>query len=441
MAERWNIKYFAPTFLPAFEFMGNKRIASVADMKGVKMRIAGLNAKALQAFGAVPTMVTAPEGYEALQRGTIDSFGFPYSFAFGAYKLHEVSKFATEGMAMSGFLCFQGVSLTAWNKLPDNLKAKLPEAQELASAALLKAFKADDEKWIPLFKQKLEVVQFPPRSAPSSSPPPADLGGLGQGAGGGGPARPGDPELRQSGSRQVHALSRPGGPVYELAILAIVVVALMAVTTFVAGLVGRALRVVEYVLLIGSILVILFVMFFVGAEVLMRYAFDTPIPGHLELSELMAPIIVFLALSYTQATHGHVGMDLVLDSLPPGGRRYARDGDAAHQHLHLRGAGLLQLQERLSALALRRRHHVAALFQDLAVGGGHPARLRADLDPDVHPVSPPLRPRPLPRQRTGSRRLPCGRIGAARTITPHALVERTARRGSGQYRHACRSLR
>ena len=161
MAERWNIKYFAPTFLPAFEFMGNKRIASVADMKGVKMRIAGLNARALQSFGAVATMVTAPEGYQALERGTIDSFGFPYTFAFGAYKLHEVSKFATEGMAMSGFLCFQGVSLTAWNKLPDNLKAKLPEAQKLASAALLKAYKADDEKWLPIFKQKLEVVQFP----------------------------------------------------------------------------------------------------------------------------------------------------------------------------------------------------------------------------------------------------------------------------------------
>ena len=45
-------------------------------------------------------------------------------------------------------------------------------------------------------------------------------------------------------------------------------------------------------------------MFFVGAEVLMRYAFDKPIPGHLEGSELLGPIIVFLALSYTQATHG-----------------------------------------------------------------------------------------------------------------------------------------
>jgi TRAP-type C4-dicarboxylate transport system substrate-binding protein len=162
MADRWNIKYFAPTFLPAYEFMGNKRIASVDDMKGVKMRISGLNAQALQNFGAVPTMVTAPEGYQALERGTIDSFGFPYSYTFGAYKLYEVAKYVTEGMAMSGFMCFQGVSLTAWNKLPDNLKAKLPQAQELASDALFKAYAEADQKWIPIFKEKLEVTPFPP---------------------------------------------------------------------------------------------------------------------------------------------------------------------------------------------------------------------------------------------------------------------------------------
>lgn len=110
---------------------------------------------------------------------------------------------------------------------------------------------------------------------------------------------------------------------YELAVLAAVVAAVMAVTTVAANLIGRALRVAEYVLLCGSILVILFVMFFVGAEVMMRYVFDAPIPGHLEGSELLMPIIVFLALSYTQSTHGHVGMDLLLEALSPKVRRYA----------------------------------------------------------------------------------------------------------------------
>jgi TRAP-type mannitol/chloroaromatic compound transport system substrate-binding protein len=142
--------------------MGNKRIATATDMKGVKMRISGLNARALQVFGAVPTMVTAPEGYTALERGTIDSFGFPYTYSFGAYKLYEVSKYVTDGMAMGGFGCFQGVSLKAWDKLPEALKAKHDKALEIATTVMTKAYRDDDAKWLPIFKQRLEITPFPP---------------------------------------------------------------------------------------------------------------------------------------------------------------------------------------------------------------------------------------------------------------------------------------
>lgn len=113
---------------------------------------------------------------------------------------------------------------------------------------------------------------------------------------------------------------------HELAILAAAVVVMMVVTTAAASAVSRALWLLEYLLLAGSVLVTLFVMGFVGAEVVMRYAFNAPIPGHLEGSELLMPLIVFLALSYTQATHGHVGMDLVLNALPARTRRVATMG-------------------------------------------------------------------------------------------------------------------
>jgi TRAP-type C4-dicarboxylate transport system substrate-binding protein len=63
---------------------------------------------------------------------------------------------------MSGFMCFQGVSLKAWNKLPDDLKGKLQQAQEAARDALFKAYEEADKKWIPIFKEKLEVTPFPP---------------------------------------------------------------------------------------------------------------------------------------------------------------------------------------------------------------------------------------------------------------------------------------
>jgi len=164
LADRWNMKFFGPSFLPGYEFMGNTRIETVEDLKGVKMRISGLNAQALMAFGAVPTMVTAPEGYNALDRGTIDSFGFPYSYAFGSYKLYEVSKYVTEGLAMGGFMCFQGVNIDAWNDTPQAVRDALPAAQANAITAMIKAYRAADEKWIPIFHEKLEVVQISPET-------------------------------------------------------------------------------------------------------------------------------------------------------------------------------------------------------------------------------------------------------------------------------------
>jgi TRAP-type transport system small permease protein len=114
--------------------------------------------------------------------------------------------------------------------------------------------------------------------------------------------------------------------VYELGILLLVVVVAMLVTTAAIAVVGPAVRILEYVLLCASVVTILGVTFFVGAEVVMRYLFNAPIPGHLEGSELLLPMIVFLALSYTQATHGHIGMDLVLDALAPAARRHATMG-------------------------------------------------------------------------------------------------------------------
>jgi TRAP-type C4-dicarboxylate transport system permease small subunit len=45
--------------------------------------------------------------------------------------------------------------------------------------------------------------------------------------------------------------------------------------------------------------------------------FNRPIPGHLELSELLMPPTIYLAISYTQATGGHVRMTLLIDLLNP----------------------------------------------------------------------------------------------------------------------------
>jgi TRAP-type C4-dicarboxylate transport system permease small subunit len=91
---------------------------------------------------------------------------------------------------------------------------------------------------------------------------------------------------------------------HELAILAIVVVAIMAATTTVADEAGRWLCRIEIALMAAAAAIAVFVMLFVTAEVVMRYGFSAPIPGHLEGSELLMPIIVFLGISSTCCRRG-----------------------------------------------------------------------------------------------------------------------------------------
>ena len=162
LRKRWNARFFLNAFLPPYELMGNKRIAGVKDFKGVKVRLAGPSAKVLQKnFGAIPTMVTAPEAYEAVDRGMIDVFGLPYTYALGAYRVYEVSKYTTEGLAMGGGSVFMLTTVDAWNAWNPKLKKMLPEIRKHNDAALIAAYAKADKKWRPIFDKRLEIVPFP----------------------------------------------------------------------------------------------------------------------------------------------------------------------------------------------------------------------------------------------------------------------------------------
>ena len=80
---------------------------------------------------------------------------------------------------------------------------------------------------------------------------------------------------------------------------------------------------IEQHLNLSANVLILFVMLYVVAEVAMRTLFNAPLEGHLEMTELITPGIIFLALAYTQSTGGHVRMTLVVDMLPQAAKRYA----------------------------------------------------------------------------------------------------------------------
>jgi TRAP-type C4-dicarboxylate transport system permease small subunit len=70
------------------------------------------------------------------------------------------------------------------------------------------------------------------------------------------------------------------------------------------------MRHIEDWLNLASVFIIMFLMFFATAEIVGRYFFNFPIPGHVEIVELIMAGIVFFGIAYTERVGGHVRMEL-----------------------------------------------------------------------------------------------------------------------------------
>ncbi len=156
----WNAMHFMTLLLPQYEFMGvGKPPRNLEDWKGMRVRALGGLGDAMKLLGAVPTSVSAPEVYTALERGMFQAASFPFTYSFTAYKLHEVSKWYTLGMQLGIIHNSVVLSQSAWKALPDEYKKILEEARPEAYRLQRVAYEEADKKSIPMFeKRKLEVV-------------------------------------------------------------------------------------------------------------------------------------------------------------------------------------------------------------------------------------------------------------------------------------------
>jgi TRAP-type mannitol/chloroaromatic compound transport system substrate-binding protein len=70
-----------------------KEIKSVADLKGLKMRIAGLAGQILARLGVVPQQIGGPEIYPALEKGTIDATEWVGPYDDEKLGFHKVARY------------------------------------------------------------------------------------------------------------------------------------------------------------------------------------------------------------------------------------------------------------------------------------------------------------------------------------------------------------
>jgi len=139
-----------------------KEIKSVADMKGVKMRIGGMAGLIMAKLGVVPQQLGAPDIYPALEKGTIDAAEWvgPYDDEkLGFFKVapHYYFPGWWESNSMYSFY----VGLKEWEKLPKEYQAAIEAACYEANIDMMAKY---DAKNVPalerLVKNGVKLHQF-----------------------------------------------------------------------------------------------------------------------------------------------------------------------------------------------------------------------------------------------------------------------------------------
>lgn len=142
----------------------NKEIRSVADLKGLKMRIPGLGGEVLARAGATSVTLAGGEIFTALQTGTIDAAEWvgPYNdLAFGLYKAAKYYYYPGWHEPGSTLECL--INQKAFDALPKDLQAIVLTAAQATNDRMLAEFNARSPAALAALvnEHKVELRAFP----------------------------------------------------------------------------------------------------------------------------------------------------------------------------------------------------------------------------------------------------------------------------------------
>jgi TRAP-type C4-dicarboxylate transport system substrate-binding protein len=159
---KWNAIIFAINMLPQSEYRGKGQPPmSVADFKGKRLRALGGMGRSAKKIGAVPTTVPASETYNALSRGTVDAIGFPFTYAFSAYKLDEVAEWYTTNMSLGTVNCPVVANKDSWESLPKQYKDLLNSLKRKAAEFQIAAYQKKDIINLKEWPKKMKAITIP----------------------------------------------------------------------------------------------------------------------------------------------------------------------------------------------------------------------------------------------------------------------------------------
>jgi len=109
------------------------QINSLEDIKGLKIRIAGIAGEILARMGAIPQQLAGPDVYPALEKGTIDAAEWVAPYDDEKLGFHKVApNYYAPGWWEPGPVVHFYVNKTEWDKLPKEYQAAFRAASREA---------------------------------------------------------------------------------------------------------------------------------------------------------------------------------------------------------------------------------------------------------------------------------------------------------------------
>jgi TRAP-type C4-dicarboxylate transport system substrate-binding protein len=144
-----------------FQLYTVKKVASVDELKGLKIRTSPMYIDFLKALGATPVETAPGDVYQALERGVADGYMWPL-VSIRLYGWQEVSKYVV-GPPFYKVSHPLLMNAKTWDSLPKHIQEVLMEALRLEVVAI-DARTADEIKneYVELKKAGMEIIEFSP---------------------------------------------------------------------------------------------------------------------------------------------------------------------------------------------------------------------------------------------------------------------------------------
>ncbi len=142
----------------------NKEINTIADLKGLKMRIPGVGGEVFSRAGGSSITLPGSEVYTSLQTGVIDAAEWVGPYNDVALGLHEVAKYYYfPGWHEPGSSLELIVNKTAYNSLPEDLQVMIEVAARAVNQDMLDEYTARNNKALLNLQNNhgVELRQFP----------------------------------------------------------------------------------------------------------------------------------------------------------------------------------------------------------------------------------------------------------------------------------------